>query len=191
MTVTVNSLVTRASTVLTDTSNIRWTTTEIVDWFNEGAVPIVEKYPDACTKTVNLTLVAGSKQANPADCIEIVDMRQNSGGAAITPCDRNSLDRFQPTWMTTPTASTVKHWMDDPQPDTFYVYPAQSATPATVVLTYAAIPAAMTSGGNITIRDIYSENLVNYALYRAFSKDAEFGGDPQRAAAYYQLALGG
>lgn len=190
MTVPVNTLVSRAGTVLNDTSNVRWTAAEIVDWFNEGGVQIVQKFPDACTKTVSLALVAGSKQSNPADCIEIIDMRQNSSGAAITPCDRAALDRFQPTWMTTPTASTVQHWMDDPQPDTFYVYPAQSGTPATVVMTYSAVPPTMSAGGNITLRDIYAEKLVNYALYRAFSKDAEFGGDAERAVAYFKLVFG-
>lgn len=190
MTVQVNLLVSRTGAVLNDNSNVRWTAAEIVDWFNEGAVQIVQKFPDACTKTVSLTLVAGAKQANPADCIEIIDVRQNNNGAAITPCDRVALDRFSPGWMKSPTASTVTHWMDDPQPDTFYVYPAQGAAPATIVMTHSATPPVMASGGNITIRDIYAEKLVNYALYRAFSKDAEAGGDPSRAAAYYQLVFG-
>lgn len=185
MTVTVNSLVSRAATVLQDTSNIRWAVTELIDWMNEGAVSIVKSRPDACTKTVNLTLVAGSKQSNPADAIEIIDMRQNNGGAAITPCDRTALDRFQPTWMTTPTASTVTHWMDDPQPDTFYVYPAQSNTPATVVMTYAAVPTTMAAGGNITIRDIYANCLLDYVLYRAYSKDSEYAANANLSAAHY------
>lgn len=189
MTVAVNPLVARVGTVLNDAGNVRWTAAEVIDWFNEGGVLIVQKFPDACTKTVSLTLVAGAKQSNPADCIEILDMRQNNAGSAITPCDRASLDRFQPSWMTTPTASTVTHWMDDPQPDTFYVYPAQSATPATVIVTHSAVPATMAAGGNITLRDIYADKLVNYALYRAFSKDAEAGGDPNRAVAYFKLVF--
>lgn len=189
MTVAVNPLVARVGTVLNDTGNIRWAAAEVIDWFNEGAVLIVQKQQDACTKTVSLALVAGSKQSNPADCIEILDMRQNNGGASITPCDRAALDRFNTGWMNGPSASSVTHWMDDQQPDTFYVYPAQSASPATVVMTYSAIPAAMSAGGNITIRDIYADKLVNYALYRAFSKDAEAGGDPNRAVAYFKLVF--
>lgn len=189
MAVAVNQLVARVGAVLNDSGNVRWTAAEVVDWFNEGAVLIVQKLPDACTKTVSLQLAPGSKQSNPADCIEILDMRQNSAGAAITPCDRPSLDRFMPGWMNGPLSSSVVHWMDDPQPDVFYVYPAQGASAASVVLTYSAVPAAMLAGSNITIRDIYADKLVNYALYRAFSKDAEAGGDPNRAVAYFKLVF--
>ena len=188
--VAVNALITRVGIILNDEANIRWTTAEVVNWFNEGGVALVKRFPDACTKTSLLQLVQGAKQTNPAGAIDIVDMRQNENGAAITPCQRAMLDKFEPTWMTRPVSGQVTHWMDDPQPNTFYVYPAQSSSPAKVLLTYSCVPDTMVLGGNITIRDIYQDNLVNYALYRAFSKDAEYGGDAQRAAAYLQLALG-
>lgn len=190
MSISVASILNRAGVVLQDIDGVRFTQAEGLDWLNEGALLVVEKYPDACMKTIQHALATGAKQTAPSDCIKIADVRQNANGASVTPCDRTALDRFSPNWMTTPTANTVKHWMDDPNPDVFYVYPAQGVTPATVTVTYQAVPVVMTLGGNITIRDIYAENLVNYVLYRHFSKDAEFGGDAQRATAYYQLALG-
>lgn len=188
MTVSVASLIARAAYLAHDVDNVKWPQTEMVDYFNEGQLLLVEGHPDACTKTATLALVAGAKQSNPADCIEIIDMRQNAGGAAITPCDRSALDRFNPNWMTTQVGTTVIHYMDDPQPDTFYVYPALIGT-GSVVLTYVATPAIVVYGGNMAVRDIYADRLVNYLLYRMYSKDFE-GGDAQRAAAYLALFKG-
>lgn len=189
MTVPVNTVTSRAAKVLNDDGMVSWTQAELVDWLNEGQLATVKLHPDANTKTINHALVAGAKQTNPADCIEIVDMPRNVSGGVITPCDRAALDRFLPDWRTAPTASTVTHWMDDVQPDTFYVYPAQSVTPATVVLTYSAVPTTVAAGGNISIRDIYQDKLVNYILYRAYSKDAEVG-NAERAVAYFNLFKG-
>lgn len=190
MTVSVASLVTRASTILQDMDGVRWTVSELLDWGSEGQVELVKLRPDAYTKTVTVRLVPGAKQSTPAGSIEFIDVRQNTNGIAITPCDRAALDRFSPKWMVTPTASYVKHWMDDPEPDTFYVYPAQNATPGSIVVTHAAVPPALSQGGTLAVRDIYAENVVNYIIYRALSKDAEFSGSAERAAAYYQLFKG-
>ena len=94
-----------------------------------------------------------------------------------------TLDRFMPGWMKGPTASTVKHWMDDQQPDTFYVYPAQNSTPAKVVITHSFTPPALTANGTLGVRDIYQAAIENYILFRAFSKDAE-PASAERAVAF-------
>lgn len=176
-------------TLLNDAGLIHWTQDELLQWGSEGQVELVTLKPDAATKTVTHQLVSGAKQAAPADSISILDMRQNDGGMAITPCDRNVLDRFQPGWMKTPTASTVKHWMPDPQPDTFYVYPAQNTTPAKVVITHSFTPPALVAGGNLGVRDIYQAAIENYILFRAFSKDAE-PASAERAMAYGKAFYG-
>ena len=189
MTIQVSTVLTNVATLLNDAGLVRWTQDELLAWGSEGQVELVKLKPDAATKTVEHQLVPGAKQTNPADCIEIIDMRQNKGGAAVTPCDRAALDRFSPDWMTTPTASTVKHWMDDPQPDTFYVYPAQNATPAKVILTHTFVPPALTADGVLGVRDIYQAAIENYILFRAFSKDAE-PASAERAVAYGKAFYG-
>jgi len=40
-------------------------------------------------------------------------------------------------------------------------------------------------GTTINIDDIYANALVDYMLYRAYSKDAEYAGNAQRAVAHY------
>lgn len=176
-------------TLLNDAGLIHWTQNELLQWGSEGQIELVTLKPDAATKTVDLQLVSGARQINPADCISILDMRQNDNGNAITPTDRATLDRFIPGWMKSPTASTVKHWMPDPHPDTFYVYPAQNNTPAKVVITHSFTPPALVAGGNLGVRDIYQAAIENYILFRAFSKDAE-AASAERAMAYGKAFYG-
>ena len=186
MTTSVASVLTKFGILSNDVDSVTWPTDERIVWLNEGQLALVKIKPDAKTKTASVQLVAGAKQTNPSDCIEIIELRQNNAGGAILPCDRKALDAFSPNWMKTPVASTVKHYMDDPQPETFYVYPAQNATPALVVMTYVATPSQVGAGNNIDVRDVYADRLVNYMIYRAYSKDSEEGA-AQRAAAAYAL----
>lgn len=190
MGIQVSTVLTNVKTILNDAGLVHWTQDELLAWGSEGQVELVKMKSDAATKTTTLQLVAGAKQTNPDGCIEILDMRQNENGAAITSCDRAPLDRFLPNWMTSPTAATVIHWMDDPQPETFYVYPAQNATPAKVVITHAFVPAALTANGALGVRDIYQAAIENYILFRAFSKDAE-PASAERAMAYGKAFYGG
>ena len=186
MTTTVNSVFTKFGILANDVDSVQWPAAERELWINEGQIALVKIKPDAKTKTGTVALLAGAKQTNPTDCLEIIELRQNANGAAILPCDRKALDAFQPGWMTSTASATVVHYMDDPQPDTFYVYPPQPVSPGSVVMTYVAMPTTVAAGGNIDVRDIYADKLVNYMLYRAYSKDAE-GGDAARAAAALQL----
>lgn len=176
-------------TLLNDAGLIHWKQDELLNWGTEGERELVVLKPDAATKTVDHQLVAGAKQSAPADCITILDMRQNDGGNVITPADRATLDRFMPGWMKSPTASGIKHWMPDQHPDVFYVYPAQNATPAKVLITHSFVPPALVAGGNLGVRDIYQAAIENYILFRAFSKDSE-PASAERAMAYGKAFYG-
>lgn len=186
MTTSVATVISRASTVLQDAGNDRWTTTELVDWITEGELELIKLHPDAKTETRSVLLASGAKQALPADCVSVISVDYNSTGEAVTPCDRKTLDAFYAGWQVKPTGSVVQHWMPSEDPKVFYVYPPQNTTPATVISVFAVYPAVATLTGNLDVRDVYVTNIVNYVLYRAFSKDAEFSGDAQRAVAYYQ-----
>ena len=92
-----------------------------------------------------LGTISGSSIANTVTtgALTILDVRV--GGVPATPCDRAALDRFSSGWVSSPTGTTVKHWMDDPDPTIFYVYPAQSASPASAVVTHTYVPDALTA----------------------------------------------
>lgn len=187
MSVSVQSVLKRASTLLLDLGMERWTEDELLMWLNDGQRELAASVkPDAKVRTIEHVLNQGAKQAVPADGLAILDVRQNKDGTAITPCERSALDRFSPSWMQKPLSSSVRHWMPDEHPNVFYVYPAQNDAPGTVVMTYSAQPATVGAADDIDVRDIYAENLLNFILYRAFLKDAEFGGNGERAVAFYQ-----
>ena len=60
-----------------------------------------------------------------------------------------------------------------------------SMVPADVVAPSGVTAATVT--GNISLRDEYAEPLRHYVLYRAWSKDAEYGGNAALAQAHYAL----
>ena len=43
---------------------------------------------------------------------------------------------------------------------------------------------------NHYLDDIYANGIIDYVLYRAYMKDAEFAGNNQRASSHYQLFVG-
>jgi hypothetical protein len=188
MTVAVNTLITEFTLIANDAGLVNWTTSELLIWLNEGQVELLVPCPDAKIKTTSFPLVAGAKQGNPTDCVTVLELRQNVSGDAITPCAREALDLFYPGWMNETQSAVIKHYMDDQHPDVFYVYPP-AIDGTQVAITYQAMPNTVTSGGNIDVRDIYAARLLNYMVYRAYSKDAS-AGTAERAAAYYQLFKG-
>jgi hypothetical protein len=193
-TIVASSLISRASILLQDTTNIRWTQDELLGWLNDGQREIVLIKPNACVKNQALPLVAGTKQSLPDDSLSLIDVTRNLGvngttpGPAIRVCSREILDAQLPNWHTLAGNATVKHYMYNPMDvKHFYVYPPQPATgTAQVELIYAYSPADIAIGAAISVDDIYATALVNYVLFRAYSKDTEYAANASLASAYYQ-----
>ena len=78
--------------------------------------------------------------------------------------------------------------MFDPQDQNqILVYPPQpSVSPGSLVITYAAAPTEAVAGGTLTIKDVWLPVIVNYVLFRLYSKDADYAGNANLATAYYQ-----
>ena len=203
-TVTVASLMGKASIILKDDDQTRWPTTELLGWINDGQREIVLYKPNACTKNISVPTVAGTKQTLPTDGVQLVDISRNMGaspgttpGRAIRLTYREILDVREPDWHTKTPSAVVQHFTYNPlDPKTYYVYPPQPATGMGYVdMVYAAIPDDCVSGtGNvISVDDVYAGVLFDYVLYRAFSKESEFA-DPARATFHqgaYLAPLGG
>lgn len=146
--------------------------------------------------------------------IDVIRNNTTSTKNAVRVIDRNVLDAQQPAWHTSGANATVEHYMFDLRdPKHFYVYPAQPAEVGTVELVYsstpvdavlsadavpavgsgdgtpgndAAIPAIPEGQTEITLDDIYANAMLDYILYRAYSKDADFAGNAQRALKHYE-----
>ena len=198
-TITATNIVSRAAIVLQDTTGVRWPQTEeLLLWLNDGQREIVLRKPDAYAQNAVVALVAGTKQTIPATGIQLLDVIRNMGtggatpGRAITRIDREILDEQRPSWHSETASAETKHYMFDPRdPKHFYVYPPQHATPGRVEMVYAASPTDVAALGNtITLDDIYSGVLLDYILYRAYSKDADLTPTaPQRAVSHYNAFM--
>lgn len=193
-TIQVNNLVARAATLIQDTTSVRWPTSELIDWLNDGQREIVLLKPQASVKNVSFALTANAtKQSLPGDGIMLIDVTRNMGAGGSTPGDairvvsREVLDAQHPSWHADANSEgKVRHYMFDPRdPRNFYVYPRAPSSSWFVELIYSASPADTYAGGYIQIDDIYANALLDYILYRAYSKDAEYAQNAQLALAHY------
>jgi len=187
MAITVSHIIGRAGVILHDTTQVRWPDVELLGWLNDAQRELVLLRPDASVVSEPLALVQGTKQELPDLGIRIIDIIRNTNGGAVRVIDRNVLDAQQPDWHTTPESDKVEHYMFDLRdPKNFYVYPAQPAAPGQVDIVYSASPADAVQDGDITLDDIYANAILDYILYRAYSKDADFAGNAQRALKHHE-----
>ena len=191
----VSDIVTRASTILQDTTNVRWPTDELVKWVNDAQLEIVKLVPDAYTKSESVQLVPGTKQSLPASGIRLIEVVRNMGGAGSTPgravrkVPRMVLDTQHPDWHSESDA-VVKHYIFDTRdPKRFYVYPGQPSPANYVELVYSAAPPAVAISDVISIDDVYANSILHCVLYFAYLKDADYAANDQRAANAWQVFL--
>lgn len=199
MAITAQSIVRRVVETLQDNTSVRWPVNELVRYLNDGQREIVLYRPDAMVTNSTLTLVAGSKQALPANGAKLIEVIRNntaSSKRAVRLVNREILDAQSPAWHNIAGVTEVLHFMYDPRdPKVFYVYPPAAASGASVDIVYSALPTDITEPadgstysavtGNISVPDIYGNVLQDYMLYRAYSKDSEYAGNAQRAQAHY------
>lgn len=202
MPTTAQSIILDAQLELQDSAGIRWPATELVKHLHDGQRAIAQKRPDTTATVVTFTpTAAGTRHTLPAAAASLIDIPRNAAGRkrAITKVDQVLLDATVRDWQGMAPAAEVLHFMHDlREPRVFLTYPPAS-TAAALELVYSAYPAetataggaaASTVTGNIDLPDEWANALRYYVLYRAWSKDAEYGGNAQLAAANLQLFRG-
>jgi|TARA_B110000444_G_scaffold260900_1_gene309836 hypothetical protein len=201
MAVTVQSVIDRVQAVLQDTTGVRWpVVSELVLWVNDAQREISLLKPDATAINETVTLATGTKQAIPTTGNRLLNVVRNmsaassgTGKRSVRLVDRQVLDAQTPDWhdpaVTGGAAHTtvVKHFVyDEMNPRNFYVYPGISGN-AYLEIVYSANPVIVALNGNLGVPDIFATSVMNYVLYMAYMKDAEFAGNSQRAGTHFQL----
>ncbi|MDB0024392.1 hypothetical protein N9E36_02840 [bacterium] len=201
-TVKVTDIIRRVEDVLQDT-NIRWPRTELQNWMNESYLAITLARPDANAKTGSFTCATGTRQVLSSEfpsSLRLLDVTRNlatdSGYKVIRLVARSVLDDQRPAWHAETGTTAIQHFTFDPrQPKEFFVYPP-ATTAAEIEVVYTDSPGATTltesqldpAGSDTTVillDDIYMSPMIDWILYRAYSKDAEYGANEQRAQAAY------
>jgi len=194
---TPNDILIRAGDILQDQTNVRWVQAELLRYLNDGRRELAIHRPDIYSSTFVHTLIAGSYQSIPTDGNRFLDAVRNISatnvvGRAVRVVEREILDAQSPDWHTEAASTAIRHFMfDERSPKTFYVYPpAAAGHKLEIVYSRSPVDIAtsdLSSTSILASEDIYSGVLLDYILYRAFSKDSEYAGNMQRASLHYQM----
>lgn len=203
MTVTVQSVIDRVQTVLQDTTGVRWPVVgELVLWINDAQREIALLKPDASAVNATVTLAAGTKQEIPSAGNRLLKVIRNmsaasngTGKRSVRLVDAEVLNGQTPDWhdpsVSGDAAHTniVKHYIyEESNPRNFYVYPGVQGN-AYLEIVYSANPSTVAQNGNLSIPDIFANAVMNYVMYMAYMKDAEYAGNQERASSHYNLFL--
>ncbi len=192
-TITAQAIIDKAQTILQDTTEVRWTETELLGWLNDGQREIAIMRPDLFSVLANVTCVAGTKQSIPANGTALLRVIRNMGvggatpGRAIRQVPMDLLDANVPDWHTKASATEILHVATDPKmPKVFYTYPPATVSTQLEVL-YGASPTDVAAKGNaIGVDDVFATPLIDYLCFRAYSKDQDLTGNTERATSHLQ-----
>ena len=201
-TLTGANLITRVQDTLQDSTAVRWSEAELLRYINDAQREIVNFRPESSADHANVQLATGTEQTIPDVGLRLIKVVRNmsttggssTGARAIRLVDINILNAKEPDWHD-PTVTgdathgtIVKHYVfDEDDPRKYYVYPGVSGN-AYVEIVYSRTPTDLANtSATIYIDDIYGNAIVDYVLYRAYMKDAEFAANSQRAGQHYQL----
>ncbi|CAB4196191.1 hypothetical protein UFOVP1298_69 [uncultured Caudovirales phage] len=196
MSMLASGIITRTRIILNDADGVRWLDAELIAWLNDAQRVIALVRPDASVSTSVVTMVTGTKQTIPTDGLRLLDVVRNinadgSGGRVVRNVDRDVMDTQNINWHSdTPVLVSKNYIYDNRNPKYFYVYPP--ATTATQLeILYSKNPTdCVDATSTLGIPEIYADPLLNYVLYRAYAKDAEFAQNQQLSASYLQIFQG-
>lgn len=191
-TLTAQYVLDKAVIQLNDLTSVRWTRAELLKWLNDAQRQIVLMQPNSSNVTAAMKMVAGTRQTIPADGWLLLDVYRNMGTAGTTPgrairiVSKELMDGFNPDWHSDTAATVVKNYLYDIQDQTaFWVYPPSNGM-GYLQVNYAKVPADLTSESQaIGLNDILQTVILDYIMYRACSKDAEYAPGLQLAQGYW------
>ena len=198
-----SDITSRARLLLNDIDATRWVDSELFKWINDSQKLVAMMRPDASVATFVMTLIAGTRQSIPSGGFRLLDIVRNvttvTGstpanqvvtvpGRSVRIVDREVLDTQDPYWHTATGSAEIKHFIyDNRSPTLFYVYPP-ATTSAKLEVVYSVAPTDVAAAGDtLSISDIYQDVILNYVLYRAYSKDAEYASNAALAGGYLNV----
>lgn len=196
MAVTVSDVISRARNILNDSTETRWSNDELLLWLNESYAVLVNAKPSECSVNAELTLAAGPKQALPSAGVRLLELIRNthpdSNLRGITVTSKEELSAARPGWYGEDQELSIEHFVfDEMDPTHFYVYPPAvdgAKVEALYIQTPDPHPSVYDSAETEALNapESLAPALVDYVLFRAFSKDADHAANANRAALHAQ-----
>lgn len=186
MAVAVKTILDQARHTLVDTDKTFWIEEELAGWYNAAILAVIAARPDAHAKQLVLNCVLGTLQQLPADALRLIRVLRNEGAdkRSITEMDMALMDSSRPDWhsQAAPVGVAQHYIYDQRDPKNFYLYPAVAAA-TKVLISYSYVPPQITPAqvptAQMPIDDVYYNPVLDYILFRGFSKVGKFvqGGD--------------
>jgi hypothetical protein len=184
------SLLADAQVILIDPDGTRWPRTELLNWLNEAYLSLIRVRPDLNTTAQTYVCAEGSRQTLSTQfpaALRLMDVVRNVAPASrrrsVTRMTRQTFDMQARDWYALRPSIDVQHFVFDPRrPVEFSTFPpAALGAQLEVVFAQPLAPHVLTLGQLddpataevIRVPDIYAPILLDFVLYRAFSKDAE------------------
>lgn len=188
----VSDIILRVNDLVQD-DGIRWPEEEVIRWINDAQNEIIQLRPDANPITVpDFNPAEQSLQTLPPGGIRLLDVPRtthDTGGDAVREVDRAILDDQLPSWhrSTAEVNGEIMNYTFDPsRPREFYLYPQPSEATRLEVVYSAKATRVTTPTEELDLPDIYMSPIVDYVAYRAFSKDADYAANQERAIDHRQ-----
>ncbi|MBL4866405.1 MAG: hypothetical protein JKY67_08520 [Pseudomonadales bacterium] len=179
--------------VLNDSKHIVWTQDQVRDWLVDAERVTIAARADAGAVTETVQLIPGTRQELPLGGIKLLTVIRNMGsgsvpGVAIRLVDRGIKDESDPNWHTEAASAVIyEYTFDDRIPAAYFVSPPALAN-TNIQIEYSKEPGPYDFSENpdTTISDIYTPHMIEWALYRCFSRSDENTPDYVRSQAHYQ-----
>jgi hypothetical protein len=198
-TTTLKEVIDRCKTILQEVTSdgTRWTNQELVDWAGEFYQVASSVNPSEFSDVQSFTCISGTKQDAPTDVIQILEITRNLDGTKmpVMATTRNVLDSTRRGWHGEVESNSQEMFiLDERYPRTFYVWPpakAGSLLEIVAVIIPVKHSIADYSDGLTKVKcsDRLVPPMVDYILFRAYSKDADFAGNQQRSDIHYRNCL--
>lgn len=185
---------------LYDESFDNWTDKELVRWVEEALETIATVRPDLVGETEEFQLEKGVRQKIPdsaARLVALLGVKDEEGDDGIqsdvTLFDVRAMRAAHPKWQLDPPSVFARQYaFAENDRRAFYVYPPQpdpAGYAVAEVVPAFDLPAPdddKYNGHEVGLDGRYMRALVDYALYRAYSKDIEAAANAERAQLHFR-----
>lgn len=171
-------------------NGVRWKTPELLQYLGDGAMQVaVLAAPAELSVFRQLSLQTGALQQLPDDLLRL------QGIPGISKVSMRDMNDTVPGWMQAKAGKPVHVVVTENAPDNiFHVYPPASAGQILHVQALARPIAPVNEASTIPLKAEWRAALIDYVLYRAFAKDADYAGNAARAATHqaaFAASVGG